>query len=570
MHNRKGATAQIAKLAPGVRRCTPSRAVLHRGNTRARSGAFHRTIAPRIDLANVHDVRRARRARTQGRGVLKNIASNWLLSLVTIIVTYVLTPFAIHALGDAGYGTWLLISSITGYLLLLTLGVPMATVRYMAQYAAEGRYRDLNRAIASSAGLYLSLGGAAFVIGCILFAFFDSAYAVPPGLRAEARVAFFLSVLYVSAGFIGQLPYGIMAAHHDFVRRNVVQLAALMLRLGLTIALLTLRPSLVSLAVVLLAALIFEFSVMWAVVRRRYPPVRLRVSDFEMREVRLIFSFSLFVLVLNVGERLMFQSDALVIGRFLGVADIPYYAVANSLGLYLMEFVIAIAAVVMPTATKLQAQGLRHDLEEVFLKWSKVALSLTLMVGLFLLVLGPRFLGWWIAPAYESGAGPVLQILTVGAIVYLPVRGVALPILMGLGRPKRATLAYVVSGVVNVGMSIVLARSMGLVGVALGTAIPLIAYAAVLLVLACRELGVSVTRYTLYVVPRALVGVIPAAAVLIWFKVGADVHGIVGLATAGVVMVAVYATTWILFVYRNDPYVDLRRYVPVLRGWRRA
>src|SRR5205085_7862629 len=135
-----------------------------------------------------------------------------------------------------------------------------------------------------------------------------------------------------------------------------------------------------------------------------------RVSDFDKREVRLIFSFSLFVLVLHVGERLMFQSDALIIGKLLGVSDIPYYAVANSLGVYLMEFVIAIAAVVMPTATKLQAQGLRESLEEVFLKWSKIALSLTLMAGLFLLVLGPRFLGWLIAPAYGTGSRRLLPI----------------------------------------------------------------------------------------------------------------------------------------------------------------
>ncbi|MFN2567932.1 MAG: oligosaccharide flippase family protein [Gemmatimonadaceae bacterium] len=502
--------------------------------------------------------------------MLRNIASNWLLSLVTIAVTYVLTPFSIHTLGDAGYGTWLLITSFTGYLLLLSLGVPMASVRYMAQYAAVGRDRDLNRAVASCAGLYLSLGVAALLVGCVLFVFFDSAYALPPGLRSDARVAFFLAVLYVSASFIALLPYGIMAAHHDFVRRNAIQLAALILRLALTVVLLTLRPSVVSLAVVLLATLVVEFAIMWVVVRRRYPAVRLRVSDFDRREVRLIFSFSLFVLILSVGERLMFQSDALVIGAFLDVSSIPYYVVPNSLGLYLMEFVIAIAAVVMPTATTLQAQGQREALEQVFLKWSKIALSLTLMAGLFLLVLGPQFLGWWIDPSYETRAGRVLQILTVGAIVYLPVRGVALPILMGLGKPKQATVAYVVSGLVNVGISIALVQSMGLVGVALGTTLPLIGYAVALLVLACRELGISVARYTAYVVPRALVGAIPAAAVLLWFKLGADVRGIVGLATAGLAMIVVFALTWVLFVYRDDPYVDLGRHVPMLRSWRRA
>jgi O-antigen/teichoic acid export membrane protein len=502
--------------------------------------------------------------------VLKNIASNWLLQVVTVIVTYVLTPFTIYRLGHVGYGTWLLITSMTGYLLLLSLGVPMASVRYMAQYVSEEKQRELNAVIANSAGLLLLLGVASFLIGCILFAIFESAYAIPTELRAQAQVGYFLVVLYVSADFIGQLPYAIMAAHHDFLFRNAVQASGLIVRLVLTLVLLSVRPSLVCLALIQLAAMAFEYSVMWMVVKRRYPLVKLQLRDFNTRGVRLIFSFSLFVLILAVGERLMFQSDALVIGAFLDIGQIPYYAVANSFGLYLIYFVVAIAGVVMPTATKLEAEGRRDLLEEVFLKWSKIAFSLTMMAGLFLLILGPRLVGWWLGPSFEGPSGRVLQILTIGGIVYLPVRGVALPILMGLGKPKQATIAFVISGVANVGMSILLARPLGLAGVAIGTTVPLIGYAIALLVLACREVGVSLTRYTAYVVPRALIGAIPPAAILLWFKWGMDVHNFVGLTAAGVAMVAVYGLTCLVFVCQNDPYIDLRGRIPVLRSWRRA
>ncbi len=502
--------------------------------------------------------------------MLKNIASNWVLTAATIVVTYVLTPFTLYRLGETGYGTWLLITSMTGYLLLLSLGVPMASMRYMAQYAAEGKQEELNGVVASSAGLFLSLGVVSFVIGCILYGLFESAYTIPPALQAQARVGFFLTVLYVSGDFLAQLPYAIMAAHHDFLYRNAVQLYSLLLRLILTFTLLTLKPSLVVLAMVQLTMMAFEYCVMWIVIRKRYPLLKLRLRDFNTQRVRLIFSFSLFVLILHVGERMMFQSDALVIGAFLDISHIPYYAVANSLSVYLIQFVVAIAAVVMPTATKLQAEGRQDGLEEVFLKWSKITFTLTIMAGIFLFVLGPRFLGWWLGPSFEGPAGRVLQILTIGAIVYLPVRGVALPILMGLGKPKQATIAYVVSGLANVGMSIALARPLGLAGVAIGTTVPLIGYAIAVLALACREVGVSMTRYTIYVVPRALIGAIPAAAVLMWFRLAIDVHSIVGLTTAGAVMVGIYTLMCLLFVCHKDPYIDLRSRVPVLRTWRRA
>jgi hypothetical protein len=91
-------------------------------------------------------------------------------------------------------------------------------------------------------------------------------------------------------------------------------------------------------------------------------------------------------------------------------------------------------------ATKLNAEGRRAELTDIFLKWSKISLSLSLAAGLFLIVLGPRFVAWWIGPEFERPSGMVLQILTVSSLVFLPIRGVAQPLMMGLGKPKAVTL----------------------------------------------------------------------------------------------------------------------------------
>jgi len=105
--------------------------------------------------------------------VFKSVGSNWIITLVTIVAAYLLTPFTLHKLGDAGYGTWNLINSITGYLGLLVLGVPMASVRYFAQHVADGDVRKLNEAIGSCTALYLLLGGVALVVGMGLYVVFN-------------------------------------------------------------------------------------------------------------------------------------------------------------------------------------------------------------------------------------------------------------------------------------------------------------------------------------------------------------------------------------------------------------
>lgn len=501
--------------------------------------------------------------------MLRNIGSNWILTIVTIVAAYFLTPFVIHTLGTEGYGTWTLITSMTGYMSLLALGIPMACVRYLAQDVATGDPNLVRKTVGSCAGLYLIMGAVALAVGLALAAFFVR-YDIPEGLRLDAVAAFGLMVVQVSAGFIGLLPEGIMFAHHDFVVRNAVRIAGVLLRLTLTVTALLFDASLTLLAVVQLTGLAFDFSVSLLLVRRRYPEIRINLADFHWPVVRRIFSFSAYVLLLSAGARLTFETDALVIGAVLGVGFIPFFAVANSLVIYLMDFVIAIAAVVSPMATKLSTEGKVDELRDIFLKWSKVALSLSMLAGLFLMVLGPKFIGWWIDPSFEEPSGQVLQILMVSCFFFLPVRGVALPVLMGLGKPKAPTLAFLATGFANLGLSIVLAREYGLAGVALGTAIPNILFSLFVLSIACRELGVSLGHYVQYVVPRAAVGAFPVVALLLWFKLSLQVQTLVGLAFAGSAVVVLFALTWIFFVYRDDPYVDLRGHVLRLRGWSRA
>src|SRR4030095_15283 len=180
--------------------------------------------------------------------MLRNIGSNWAVTLVTIAATYVLTPFVIHTFGHEGYGTWTLITALTGYMSLLALGVPVACVRDRAAHVAVRDTGAMNRVIGSCAVLYLAIGVVSLIVGAVVTAVLTTIYDIPLELRLEARFACAVMVLQVSSGFLGLLPEGILFAHHDFVTRNVVRIGAVILRLGLTVGLLTIQASLVLLA----------------------------------------------------------------------------------------------------------------------------------------------------------------------------------------------------------------------------------------------------------------------------------------------------------------------------------
>jgi O-antigen/teichoic acid export membrane protein len=293
------------------------------------------------------------------------------------------------------------------------------------------------------------------------------------------------------------------------------------------------------------------------VIARRYPELRFSLGGFERGTVRSVLSFSVFALLLNVGSMLAFRTDAMVIGANLDAAQVTFFDMGNKFFEPLTTLVLGVAVVVMPMATKLQATGATDELKTLLLKWSKVTFSVVLLVGLYLLILGPEFLGWWIGPEYVRPSGRVLQILMLSFLVFLPVRGVALPILLGLGKPGRPALALLAMGVLNVAISLLLVRRLGIAGAALGTAIPNVLFAAALLVLACREVSVRVAQYLAYVGGRALLGALPVAALGLWLKLAVGVAGLGQLVLAGLGMVLVFALAWIGFVYRGDPFIDV-------------
>src|SRR5262249_34160934 len=110
--------------------------------------------------------------RPLAQNMLRNIGSNWLLLVVSVLATYFLVPFNIKVLGADGYGLWLIIAAVIGYLSLFQLGVPMASVRHLTSAIASRNFEELNRVVVSCAVLYLALGIVVAAVGLLIERYF--------------------------------------------------------------------------------------------------------------------------------------------------------------------------------------------------------------------------------------------------------------------------------------------------------------------------------------------------------------------------------------------------------------
>ncbi|HIG11507.1 MAG: oligosaccharide flippase family protein [bacterium] len=498
--------------------------------------------------------------------MFKHIASNWSLHILQIVIMLVLVPLLEEELGKDGYGIWVAIIAATGFLELLALGVPMAAVRHVSEALAADDQDLTNRVIATGLGVTMGLGVLGAALGALLFWPFQSELlesehwaGTTPEMLAGAQLAYAITALRVAASLALRFPTAVFDAHRDFVTKNAVLGVSVLLRTVAVIVLLKTAPSLEGLACIFAVDALVLFLGLRYWIGRRFEGIRFGLGDFDSKLVRELMGFGIFAALLNVGSLVAYQLDTLVIGYFIGPGPITEFEIGNKFFLPLCGLMFGLGAVVMPTSTALKAAGKDQALGQVFLKWSKVSLSVILPVCLFLIVLGPAFLGAWVKPEYRELSGPVTRILAPSFLLYLPVRAVALPILLGTSRPGRAATVFLAMSIVNLSLSIGLVQAgYGIVGVALGTAIPQVFYAAYLLKITCTHLQVPVGSWLRYVGGRATLGSLPPIGLLLWFEYGLGVSSFAGLVGAGVATVALYSAIWVLFVYRDDRFLDLR------------
>jgi O-antigen/teichoic acid export membrane protein len=201
------------------------------------------------------------------------------------------------------------------------------------------------------------------------------------------------------------------------------------------------------------------------------PDLPLRPAPLIREEVLKLFNYGKYVLLSNIGDKIVFATDAVVIGIFLPIEALTPFAIGGTLIGHMRSVVMAMAQVFNPLASSMRAAGdeqAPQRLVQAGGKWA-VIVGLPLCVGF--ITLGEPFVRLWIGDAHAPIAGQVLTALAVGYIIGLPYYTIS-GVLYGLGQHRMIAILRVVEGLMNLGLSIALVKVMGVVGVAIGTAVP--------------------------------------------------------------------------------------------------
>ncbi len=420
--------------------------------------------------------------------------TKYLLLAFNIGTGIFLMPFTVHHLGQAEYGLWMLVGSMTYYFQLLDMGYGNGIVRHIVAADRQGDIEGVNRIASTFVCVYAAIGLAACVAMVALIVWVVPHF--PHLTLAEiwtAQVLLAIIGARVALGFPMTVFGAVTNARQGFVLNNGVAIVAVLTNAALTYIVLERGHGLITLVTATTLVNILGYGGYAWTAKRVFPELRIRARYFSRRHWREVTTFSVFLFVIQIASQISFNIDNIVIGAVMGTAAVAVYTVALRLGEYQRRLCDQFSGMLFSVAIGFGAEGNLAALRQTLIEGTRVAVTLVVGASICLIGFSGPLIRHWMGPDFDGSVAPFVVLALAGVIV---VSQAAMGnILIAVGSHKLLTGVWLGEALVNLAVSLLLVHRLGLLGVALGTLTPLaFGHLGVLLPQTCRAVGLPIRR----------------------------------------------------------------------------
>jgi O-antigen/teichoic acid export membrane protein len=390
-----------------------------------------------------------------------------------ILVSVVSVPLTVGYLGGERYGAWVTIASVLTFLSITDLGLAASLTNALGKAQAEDAH-DRGQRYVSSAFLMLALIAFVILIFASTLAPRIAAFLFPNLQSSLAQAEIIPAVMIALSIFALNLPFlvnaRVLAAHQESALANLWNIAGSLGNLAALLAVIWFRGGLpwlvfgcfgLGLAANITCAIwLFGFHKPW---------LRPKLASVDPALVKNLFSDGWKFFVIGIGWMVNWQTDNMVISHFLGAAQVTPYAVTFSLFAMATGLQTLAYPSLWPAYTEAFAQGdyawIRQTLRSNF-KFS--FFSSIAIVGV-LTIFGSEIIRLWAGAA----AVPPFSVIIWMALwrLMLSTLLVGSCLLNATGHLKGMTIYGTITAVLNLTLSILLAKTYGITGVIAATVI---------------------------------------------------------------------------------------------------
>jgi O-antigen/teichoic acid export membrane protein len=466
---------------------------------------------------------------TSPKRLVHNTFFNVAALLSNAVIGFFLIRFFLSRLGEAQYGVWLLIGgSIFRYAPLLSFGFNSSINRYIPLFIAQNDNDGVQRVISTSLFFFISIGIIFVIISLVVCINVSSWFVIEPQLERTAGILV-LVIGFCSAFAIPLQPStAILSGLQRYDIINLVMLIVLALRTILVVVLLLQGYGLLTAGLVFGLSEIVMRIIHSIFVKRLLPTAPLSLGKIDLQLFKEMLAYGINTFMYAMGAIIIYHASNLIIGIFIGTAQISQFAIATAGVLLLSQLLQAFTAAIKPAVSDLDARNDEAAVKEITFLTQKYSLLLIIPGGCFLIAMGREFLQVWVSdqfkdPTVIDGMAVILTILTVGHCLRLAQHSNFL-VLVGRGQHKIFGILTALTALFCVLASILSVKVFhwGLLGIAWSNFLPMALTSVLILpIYFNRKMHISALENIRNVWQPALLGSLPAVAMICVWKYAA-------------------------------------------------
>ena len=392
------------------------------------------------------------------RQILKNVGSSWSALGVNVAVGIFLSPFILHRLGDAAFGVWVLIFSVTGYYGLFDLGIRSSIIRYISKYTATDDREKLTSFVNTALFSYTSVGLVSMILTVLLSSSVERVFKIPPEMHSQARLLLLMVGTSVSLGFPMGVFGGMLEGLSRFYILNWTSIGSSLARAALIVYFLNRGYGLLTVALITVALPVLS-SIVRGMIVLRLCPVALGLKYVDRASFRDMANYGSTTFLVLVAARLRFRTDALVLGTMMSTVAVTYFNIGSRIVDYAQESVSSLAQIFVPMVSQSEATGNLDRVRKIYIAGNRACAFLIFPLAATLIILGKHIIRVWVGARYIPHSYPVLVVLIVPYTLMLS-QAASGRVLFGVSKHQTLATITVIEGVANLILSIALVRPM--------------------------------------------------------------------------------------------------------------
>lgn len=406
--------------------------------------------------------------------ILKHIGITALTRPISMLLSFIQIRFMVTYLGDEKYGIWATLLSIMSWISSCDMGVGNGLRNKLGEAFAAEDNDKAKEYIATSYFIIFIVSLILFLCGFIASLFLDWQKIFNSSIlnRKSYIAVICLNLSFVCINFITAICNQIFYAHQEASKVGFNQLTSQILFLLILILLMNKTDSNLFLLSLFYGATLLISNIFWTMTFfYKQKDFRCSLRHIKKERVNDVMGLGVCFFVMQLSSIVIFTTDNLLITQLFGPADVTPYDIV-----YKLFSLVSIGhnIILLPLWS-----GFTEAYVKLDIKWIRKTLK-KLISFHFFIILGCIFLALltpWIIKLWIGTEIILPKYLILFMTIYMIIstwNGIFSSFLNGVGEVTLSMIICIIQGIINIPLSIWLAKYFGISGIILGTVFTLL------------------------------------------------------------------------------------------------